>query len=257
MRKISDSRYNYRLKRQCIKQSKFDSNNINAPKIFNKGFIDNRFFFDMQYVQGKSLSENISTLSVNDIQYLITLLFDNIYKSKTKDKNVNNVFLKKIFSLEYLMDSYPNLSDAFFELKHFDYQYTYKSPCHGDLTLENIIISQSNKIYLIDFLDSFYNSWTMDIAKLLQDLECKWSFRNLEPNATRDIRLLIGKESLINKLSELEDANKIIDTIYHELLLNLIRIYPYTKEKSTIVYLNSEVEKVLKIINSTKKEVCL
>jgi len=49
-------------------------------------------------------------------------------------------------------------------------------PCHGDLTMSNILIaSDSSAIALIDFLDSFIESPLIDLAKLRQDTRFCWT----------------------------------------------------------------------------------
>ncbi len=49
-------------------------------------------------------------------------------------------------------------------------------PCHGDLTMSNIMIANdASAIALIDFLDSFIESPLIDLAKLRQDTRFRWS----------------------------------------------------------------------------------
>ena len=48
--------------------------------------------------------------------------------------------------------------------------------CHGDLTFANIIF-HSNRLYFIDFLDSFIDSYLIDFAKLKQDLFYFWNLK--------------------------------------------------------------------------------
>lgn len=119
-----------------------------------------------------------------------------------------------------------------------DYKWDYiqHSQCHGDLTLENIIVS-NNDLYLIDFLDSFYDSWQIDIAKILQDIEIFWHYRKDKMDNNLFIRLLVLKRILLKKLIKIKDGEKIIESIYHILLLNLLRILPYTKDESTYDFL--------------------
>ncbi len=90
----------------------------------------------------------------------------------------------------------------------------------------------------------------IDIAKLLQDLEIKWSYRYEKPSVNRDLNLLIAKETLINVILNTKNGKENINTIYHLLLLNLIRIYPYIQDDFTFQFLNSAVEKLTaKLIN--------
>ena len=92
-------------------------------------------------------------------------------------------------------------------------------------TLENILITRDRKLYLIDFLDSFYNSWMIDVAKILQDVDLKWSYRNSETNQNLEIRLLIAKLSLTNEILRLPNGRDKLNTIYHILLLNICKAF--------------------------------
>lgn len=251
VRKTSaDKIYNERLKNQCIKQLKFKAKGIYAPAVRKHSINKGIFFFDMDFVYGITLAKYSSTVSLPEIADFTELLFKNLYSfHKRPNPNANAIFSKKIAELEKTLSNYANLAGAFSMLKNFDWQYVYKSPCHGDLTLENIIVTPNKKLYLIDFLDSFYDSWMIDVAKLLQDLDLKWSFRHQEPNMTRELRLLIAKEAIINKIKKMENSEILLETIYHLLLLNVIRIYPYTKDEKTLDFLNKAVEKIINILN--------
>ena len=121
-----------------------------------------------------------------------------------------------------------------------------------NLTLENIIITYNKQIYLIDFLDSFYNSWMLDIAKLLQDLELKWSFRNIELSVNQALRIEIAKEALIEEILKLRDGKNKLFTIYHLLLLNILRIYPYTKDEKTFDFLDNAIKELIIKIDNKK-----
>lgn len=257
VRKMSgDSNYNRRLKKQFIKQYKFDSKTIFTPQIINKGTKNNLFYFDMEYVQCKTLAEYTSSILITEIADFIRLLFKNLYYENCQIiSETNMIFKKKIADLKAITQPTPNTIKAFHCLDKFDWSYVFKSPCHGDLTLENILITPSKKLYLIDFLDSFYNSWLIDIAKLLQDLELGWSFRKKEANATRSLRLLVAKEALLEEVGKLADSDKILESIYYVLLLNVLRIYAYTKDEETFLFLECATEKVLGIIDNIGKEV--
>lgn len=54
-------------------------------------------------------------------------------------------------------------------------------PCHGDLTLSNLILDTASGITLIDFLDTFLETPLQDVAKLKQDFVYGWSFRKDPP----------------------------------------------------------------------------
>lgn len=241
----SDMDYNFRLKKQSKKQNNFVSHsNVYTPKIFRQGFNhDGLYYFDMEFIQGKTLAEYTNSITIIEISDFIKCLFRSLYWEEERiDPKTNQIFQNKINSLKKKCSSYQNLDKAFNILENFDWSRVYKSACHGDLTLENILITKDRKLYLIDFLDSFYNSWQIDIAKLLQDVELKWSFRNEEISPNRALRLEVVKEALIEEILKVKNGAEKLDTIYHLLLLNIIRIYPYTKDYATFLYLNNAIK---------------
>ena len=235
--------YNFRLRRQTKKQTLLVPNyNVFAPKIVTQGYSDNLYYFDMEFVQGRTMAEYTNDIHITEITDFIRCLFKCLYWDNDKvSPKAQEIFMQKIYSLEVKLQEYRQLNLAFQILKDFNWQKVFKSFCHGDLTLENILITQDKRLYLIDFLDSFYNSWQIDIAKLLQDLELKWSFRKCEISSNRALRLQVAKEALVEEILKTNNGKEKLDTIYHILLLNIVRIYPYTKDEKTFKFLDNAV----------------
>jgi hypothetical protein len=97
------------------------------------------------------------------------------------------------------------------------------------MTLENILYTDPS-FHFIDPLTSDYDSYIFDIAKLRQDLECKWFIRNT------DIKLDTKLQNLQDKLKKTyRGANVFDDNI---LILMLMRVYPYCNEKDKQFILN-------------------
>ena len=244
--------YNRRLRKQMIKQRLFNAENIFAPVIYEKGYDvdDGTFYFSMQYLNCQSLASYMNCIRIKEIAQFIDDLFEALCVEEAKiNLEADEIFKAKIGSLEKALKNRTEIEKyALSVLKNYDFSNIPCSPCHGDLTTENILITNDKKIYLIDFLDSFYNSWMIDIAKLLQDLELGWSYRHEQISENLKIRLLIGKEALLENISLLEDGDEKIKQIYHILLLNVLRIVPYTKDKETEIFLQNSIQKILKII---------
>lgn len=156
-KKSSNNNYNIRLKRQCEKQLKFIQNEeVKTPQIYKKGYEGKLFYFNMEYVKGKTLSEYIEEMNVQEIPYFIKCLFKCLYiEEKKKHFNASKIFLNKIEKLHNETKEHGQLKESFTLLKNYDWTKVHRSFCHGDLTLENILITRNKKIYLIDFLDSF------------------------------------------------------------------------------------------------------
>lgn len=257
VRKISkEIDYNSRLRIQCKKQENFISKIIKTPKILDKGYTeDELFYFDMEYIQGITLVEYVKSIEIGKVKGLVEALVNSfvpqIFSEMTQEEknNINRIFENKLSDLRKNLShiKYPKLYSALDLLESHDWSNLSPSNCHGDLTLENIII-QDGKLYLIDFLDSFYDSWFLDIGTLLQDIEVMWSFRyqtNIEMNTI--LRLIVFRDLLLDEVKKI-NSDYVIE-IYYSLLLKLIRIYPYIKDDLTNRFLDEKICIVMDIIH--------
>jgi len=113
--------------------------------------------------------------------------------------------------------------------------------CHGDMTLSNMIFGKD--IYLIDFLDSYIESPTLDLIKLRQDTHLYWSL-NMIDKTTDLTKIKLGLNYIDNWIL---DNYKIED---YELLqiINLLRIYPYTKDEKIINWLDTNIKKLCELL---------
>ena len=244
--------YNTRLETQLNKQKSFKSDIFYAPEIYGQWYIWDIFYFDMQYLNCQTLASYMQSITVKEISNLVELTVKTLdIKWEEYLKNANEVFQKKLKSLRASFNDITWIeNDALELLEKFNFSVIPRSRCHWDLTLENILITSDKKIYLIDFLDSFFDSWMIDVAKLLQDLEIWWSYRHEEMTSTLSLRLTIAKQALLESISELEDWKNKISYVYHILLLNILRIVPYTKDDITKNFLQESLKKVINILDS-------
>lgn len=247
--------YNRRLKKQFIKQKLFKLAEVKTPVIYDYGLDKNGvFYFDMEFINGITLAESMKSIKIKEIVDLIGLLFrslpisDGVINTKSQE-----IFQNKISALSRTCDiANPNVAEALAMLRDFDFSGVPQSACCGDLTLENILLG-STDIYIIDLLDSFYNSWMIDVAKLLQDLELGWSYRNQQTDFNLNLRLATAKQALFDNLLAINGGKQYLFVIYHILLLNVLRIYPYTKDEKTMDFLDSAVQKVISVIREMEK----
>jgi len=246
-----DSDYDKRLKAQEEKQKNFCNSIFKAPRILGDFKDENgRFCFIMEYVNGVTLSEYLKKISISDIEKFANMFLSFIPNDFIFDPEAKSIFLSKITDLESKINVESEVFfNIFSRLKKNKWDHCVSSSCHGDLTLENMIWD-GNNIYLIDFLDSFYDSWMVDLAKLLQDLECFWSYRN-DKNIDENlkIRLFIFKKIILDKICALPDGKQILQTLYDILLIHLLRIIPYTKDDFTKNYLNIEINRIFEKVN--------
>lgn len=257
VRKISsDKEYNTRLLKQAKKQENYKSDVIKVPKVYKKGYTeDGLFFFDMEYVQGITMAEYMKSIEIGRVRGIVELIVSNIVSIGKENGAVDeSIFNNKIAALKaQLADKNNSIIDTAIKiLEEHSWKNFIMTNCHGDLTLENIIV-KDNQLYLIDFLDSFYDCWIMDISTLMQDVQTMWSYRfydDIDINTL--IRLIVFRDILMDEVKS-KVNNKYVE-VYYALLLKLIRIYPYTKDEKTYNFLNEKTESVIKIIEKEESE---
>ena len=249
--------YNDRLQIQISKQIAYKSTGnarIYAPKIYKTGMIDDIFYVDMEYIDSCTMANSIEQIMTKGISPFIDLVVRELYINNSVIlPETNQIFQKKILSLRKNIPQKEIYINALERLNKFDFSDVPHSKCHGDLTLENILVDTKGNIYLIDFLDSFFDSWMIDVAKLLQDLELYWSYRHTDISANLTLRLSIAKETLIKHISQLPNGNKMVVQIYYILLLNIMRIVPYTKDIITEQFLEKAISKLNTIIDTKEQ----
>lgn len=253
VRKISsDNQYNERLEIQANKQESFKSNKIRVPEVLAKGYTDEGlFYFDMEYIQGITMAKYMNFIEIGKVKSLVELIVKDIVDVHPETTVVDEtVFINKINNLKQklFLNNNPIIEEAIGLLESHSWKKFTKTACHGDMTLENIIV-KDGQLYLIDFLDSFYDCWIMDISTLLQDVQTLWSYRyQNEININTLIRLIVFRDILVDTVKEIS-ADDIIE-VYYALLLKLIRIYPYTKDERTYEFLNEKTASVINIIRN-------
>lgn len=251
------SDYNARLRKQIAKQISFKSQNsqrIFAPLVYTTGATDGVFWFDMQYLNCQTLARYMETITIKEISHMMDILTAELHiTDSVVMPDTNAIFQKKIKSLRANIPHDQMYVNALDRLERFDFSSVPYSQCHGDLTLENILVDVNRNVYLIDFLDSFFDSWMIDVAKLLQDLELAWSYRHEQKSPNLELRLLVAREALLESLAELPNGKYIIIQIYYILLLNIMRIVPYTKDKLTADFLKNSIQKLNAILNTKEK----
>lgn len=259
VRKISEScDYNARLRVQADKQVHFESCFVKAPKVLRSGVTkDGRFYFDMEYIPGVTLAEYMRRIETGKIRSLVSRLMAHITRD---DRNSGpakpNVFTDKIHALrKSLVEMTANtpgvdrqvIRRALMALETHTWQGFTQSSCHGDLTFENIIV-RDGELYLIDFLDSFYDCWLLDISALLQDVYTMWAYRDWNTiDMNTQIRLAVFRDILIDDLTAIDEGVWVMEAFY-ALLLKLLRIYPYTRNEKTVRFLNDKTALVLSVL---------
>ena len=241
LRKHSPSiEYNSRLLMQAEKQKVFSNRiykNVDAPKVYD---IQSNYF-DMEYIPGNTFSEFFSTASVNDVEFVVQTLFDYFDSliSTSRMVDATSKILKKLDSLKEktFHKEYIEFLRKYVESNKIIVPHTF---CHGDLTFSNIIFHK-NRLFFIDFLDCYVDTFLSDLVKIKQDLDYFWALKtwNVHTHRLEQIYRFAWNELENRYSSFMYEPFDILD------VMNILRIEPY---------LTSEDQRVIldRIIKSTK-----
>lgn len=249
VKKISkDKDYNNRLIQQKDKQEKFIGLQtcLTTAMVLRDGHTPSGlYYFDMDHLRGESAASALESLPLSNIRTWGDAL-TSICQMGTGSYLPAQVFCDKLKTLKNNLISFSAhqlIDEAFARLGKADWAGIPQSACHGDLTLENVIIHDGH-FHLIDFLDSFADSWFIDAAKLMQDFYGRWSFRNRPMSHNAELRLLALRERVEAGWTERhKDCLSVINNLY---ILNLLRILPYCSTQA-------EIERVENMLNDSLK----
>ena len=229
--------YNSRLLSQADKQVVFGNRiykNIDAPKVYDI----QQNYFDMEYIAGKSFEEFFSVASVNDIEFVVSTLFDyfDTLISTARSFDATKQILTKIDSLKQKSShkKYIEFLRKYVEDNRIIVPHTF---CHGDLTFANIIFHK-NRLFFIDFLDCYVDTFLSDLVKLKQDLHHLWAVRNQDvySNRIHQIYQYIWDKLEVRYESFMNESFHILD------VMNALRIEPYLTSDDQRVILEGIVK---------------
>lgn len=240
-----------RLRRQLEKQLAFGASHDGAmrvPHVLGDGEIEGRFYFDMEYIRGTDGVSYLRRASYAEVvsfadrlcKYLDeaasrpareppqTTLFDALYSKvcdvQRRTSELDGDTLARLFlGLEALRDLTAGLLPTM---------------CHGDLTLENLVIDDDGTFWLLDFLDAPFEHWWQDVTKLHQDLEGGWYLRSHPPVA----RCVL--DYLSRRMITAATGHNPNYAAIHSVLLacTFVRILPYARTSDELTFVRSRVD---------------
>jgi tRNA A-37 threonylcarbamoyl transferase component Bud32 len=240
-----------RLNRQYLKILSFKNfNNISVPKIYTFNKSRNLFYYDMEYINGPTLSLYLMSQPISETKVVIDNIIEFIFncKKNSNSKYNQSKFFDKIEDLQKNIIFKENFFKKIFKiLKKHNWKNVEKSSSHGDLSLENIIIKNEN-IKFIDLSDNFISSYKLDISKIIFDVISSWSFRNT-PLKSDDLKIYSLKIYLLKIFSKKLSSNDIED-IKMLIILDFLRVLIYTKNKDEINLLENKLKNFYDNINN-------
>lgn len=255
LKKSTNKLSSERLKLQCKKILSFKAihKDIYLPSIINFGEAKKKFFYVMRFVNGEMLSEYLNIITISDFFKIYDKIFTFILRNKNKAfKDSKNRFRikKKIKELEKIFkkkDNFTKFKKIFYKLNNYNWNNIETSVCHGDLTLENILVKKE-KIYLIDLSKNFIESYYLDYSKILFDFICEWSLRKKFNN--QSLAFYSIKKKIIRKIFFGLTVNEQRNLKFF-ILLDFIRVINYSKDKKTLYILTKSLKKFYDNFNNS------
>lgn len=247
---IADTRF----AESIVKQSSFTpialgGMSITSAQILRQEIINGQLAIYMRYIQGMTGEDfalhGDKSIAIEISRALSALLLDNMAKSEIREVS-SEVFIKKIQQV-IVATSRQDLCEVLIKVSNSIHLLLDKSktinlpigPCHGDLTLSNVVWNSSSGLVLIDFLSTFLESPLQDLAKISQDLEFGWSFRRLDQNLKVKSKVFcnLAYPSYARYLHSIFP-----DAAYLFKILCLARIAPYINDAVSAEWLKRSLE---------------
>lgn len=175
-----------------------------VPKVYKV----NGDTFDMEYIHGLDMRSYLLTNPATALTKFLVRLFKRMsenavikdYTSAYQSLSTQVDFSLLPFTEKELLECLP--------------QYLPQSEYHGDFTLENLIHT-TDGFYMIDCVTVPYDSFIFDIAKMRQDLECRWFLRNAPAMIENKLQQI--QQELSDRWPETSNNNLLV--------LMLLRVY--------------------------------
>jgi aminoglycoside phosphotransferase len=227
-----------RLRRQAAKQQRFGAELagvIRTPAILDEGEVEERFYYDMEFVRGTDGASYLRRASYADVVGLGRRLSDYLEIAAARPPvcptgaaGLFEALFAKLCEVQRATTAVPGevLYRLFLALDRLR-QIGGLAPtlCHGDMTLENLLIDDHGQVWAVDLLDSPFEHYWQDVAKLHQDLAGGWYLTRQHAIATCVLDYLSRK---------LRDTARQLQPQYpevHALLVagTFVRILPYAR----------------------------
>lgn len=257
LKSTEDPNYLKRLALQAEKQkaaSDMHVPNIIVPKVYDIVRTDGKTEVLMDYVYSQNYIDYFENAGVHEIdafvEAMIAFVEQEIKQSPISDCP-NDVLIAKF---EDVASKVSKRKDYDEELKSLLNKARTRvkigglripiGVCHGDLTFSNILFC-GQQYCLIDFLDSFIETPLQDIVKLRQDSLFLWSCL-LYQEPYDALRLKLISEYVDKRLDEHFSQYDWYKQHYDVLqLMNMLRIFPYAKEKKIVDYLKRVIKSLV------------
>lgn len=249
---------NSRLQGQIAKQRLLAAHGLPFPRVLAEGFDSAGLAFaEMEYVPARTVASVIAAAAPFDQDQLLRAVERalTLFRMTASAALDPEIFRRKIGEITAKTETAPlspfanEIAAMGRELAARDWRGIPASPCHGDMTLENILLHQWRAVF-IDCDENFASSYWMDLSKLFQDVDGHWCLRQLYLDAAPGTALVnaIGRlHRLAAPLRALAMRLAPEFAAYRPQLtaLNLLRTVPYTRDARQVEFVLSRMRSLL------------
>jgi tRNA A-37 threonylcarbamoyl transferase component Bud32 len=210
------------VKRNYDKLSILEKLNFPVVKILNY----ENDILDLEFIPGLDIKNYLIQYSPKSLSTFIIGILNNLQNNSNNTKDYSNIIENKINEVD--------ISYAKIILEKVPKLYS-QSEYLGDFTLENILFNKTKGFIIIDQSTVEYDSWYFDLAKLNQDLTCKWFLRYCKTNL--DSKIVMVKNDIENYFGPINNFTT---------ALMLLRVYKHAKNDNlTKEFLKKSIENLL------------
>jgi aminoglycoside phosphotransferase len=247
-----------RLRGQLAKQLAFHHapcKSVRVPELLGHGEVDGRFYFDMEFVRGADGVSFLRRATYGEVVAVADRLCE--YLRESSQRSPTHTGQTTLFEALYakLCDVHrrTNVLDgetlvqlfvALERLRELSAELV-PTACHGDLTLENLVVDGDGVLWLIDFLDAPFEHWWHDVTKLHQDLEGGWYLRSQPPIARCVLDYLSHR--LIAATRDRASSYARVHAVL--LACAFVRILPYARNDDELAFVKARIEHFARISN--------
>lgn len=262
---------NEKIKKEIKKLQKLhkiaeETNEFKVPKFIKSEINDTGLLtYELEFISGENFDSSLEKLNSEKIKLFAKKLGKIIkiiskentnaqinekeflyYKFEEMIKNIGKRKLSTTLGNELFIELKKNIQNL--EIKNSEIK-NKSTFCHGDLALDNILLTKKNEIYLIDPLYNDYESSMWDYAKVLQSSMTHWNlikYQNFELISNKKKIFISPNEhiTMFNQhfLKNLEDQNRPTITLYLAATLSRITKYSKTeKQLSALIIIINEL----------------
>lgn len=248
-----------RLAQQCDKLRRAHDAGVRCPMVLRAGELDGIFSFDMEYVPADSAAHAI--MSGRELAwsgFLPQLAAIPALYRKTEYGTIDPARFRDKLAAIAIACKANRLASA--DTKRIDgivgdllrrnWTGIPASDCHGDLTLENVLVRADGQVVFIDFDVPEHSSWWLDIAKVFQDLHGHWCLRHTliaDPGGTESLNMQLAMSRAATRIEPvladmIPNASERLGPL---VAFHLLRTVPYASDPAITDYVLRRVETVL------------